>query len=119
MTARIIKRTRRQLAKARTRDNMTAFAKLARPVAGSARIVDQSPLIVPIDVLSVGVSRDQLFGSLQAIVGAYVETLEVDRRTLVEQYELIDFARKVVGVGSVGRRSWSALVPGTVHRDAT
>jgi uncharacterized protein (DUF2252 family) len=117
LSAGMVKRTRRQLAKARTRDNMTAFAKLARPVAGSARIVDQSPLIVPIDVLAAGVSRDQLFGSLQAIVSAYVETLEVDRRTLVQQYELIDFARKVVGVGSVGTRSWIALLLGRDHRD--
>jgi uncharacterized protein (DUF2252 family) len=113
----VVRRTRRQLAKARTRDNMTAFSKLARPIEGSARILDQSPLIVPIDVLTAGIDRDQLFASLQAIVGTYVETLEVDRRTLLEQYELIDFARKVVGVGSVGTRSWIALLLGHDHRD--
>ena len=113
----MVKRTQRELAKAHTRDNMTAFAKLARPVDGSARIVDQSPLIVPIDVLAAGISRDRLFDSLQTIVRIYVETLEVDRRTLVEQYELTDFARKVVGVGSVGTRSWIALMLGRDHGD--
>jgi hypothetical protein len=117
LPARMVKRTKRELAKAHTRDNMTAFAKLARPVGGGARIVDQSPLIVPIDVLAAGISRDQLFDSLQAIVRVYVETLEVDRRTLLEQYELTDFARKVVGVGSVGTRSWIALLLGRDHRD--
>jgi uncharacterized protein (DUF2252 family) len=117
LTARMLKRTKRELAKAHTRDNMTAFAKLARPVGGSARIVDHSPLIVPIDVIAAGMSRDQLFDSLQAIVRIYVETLEVDRRTLLEQYELTDFARKVVGVGSVGTRSWIALLLGRDHRD--
>jgi uncharacterized protein (DUF2252 family) len=117
VAAGFVKRTRRQLAKARTRDNMTAFAKLARPVGDSARIVDQSPLIVPIDVLAADISRDQMFDSLQALLGAYVETLENDRRTLIEQYELTDFARKVVGVGSVGTRSWIALLLGRDHRD--
>jgi uncharacterized protein (DUF2252 family) len=117
LSAGMVKRTKRELAKARTRDNMTAFAKLARPVDGSARIVDQSPLIVPIDVLAAGFSRDQLFDSLQAIFRVYVETLEIDRRTLVEQYELTDFARKVVGVGSVGTRSWIALLLGRDRRD--
>jgi uncharacterized protein (DUF2252 family) len=117
LSARMVKRTKRELAKAHTRDNMTAFAKLARPVDGSARIVDQSPLIVPIDVLTGGISRDQLFDALQAIVRVYVETLEIDRRTLMDQYELTDFARKVVGVGSVGTRSWIALLLGRDHRD--
>jgi uncharacterized protein (DUF2252 family) len=117
LSAGMVKRTKRELAKARTRDNMTAFAKLARPVDGSARIVDQSPLIVPIDVLAAGFSRDQLFDSLQAIVRVYVATLEVDRRTLVDQYELTDFARKVVGVGSVGTRSWIGLMLGRDNRD--
>ena len=54
---------------------------------------------------------------MQTIVRIYIETLEVDRRTLVEQYELTDFARKVVGVGSVGTRSWIALMLGRDHGD--
>src|SRR5437763_12315909 len=39
-------------------------------------------------------------------------TLQHDRRVLLEQFELTDFARKVVGVGSVGTRAWIALLLG-------
>ena len=44
-------------------------------------------------------------------------TLEFDRRVLLEQYELADFARKVVGVGSVGTRAWIALMLGRDGQD--
>ena len=37
------------------------------------------------------------------------QSLEHDRRVLLEQFQLSDFARKVVGVGSVGTRAWIAL----------
>jgi hypothetical protein len=36
---------------------------------------------------------------------------------LLDQYRLVDFARKVVGVGSVGTRSWMALLLGDHQRD--
>ena len=53
-----VKRTEKTLAKARTKDSMTAFSKLTHVVDGQARIVDQSPLIVPIDQLVAGEDRD-------------------------------------------------------------
>ena len=48
---------------------------------------------------------------------AYRETLEHDRRVLLEQFRLTDFARKVVGVGSVGTRAWIALMLGRDGQD--
>ena len=56
-----VKRTEKTLAKARTKDSMAAFSKLTHVVDGQARIVDQSPLIVPIDQLAEGAERDELF----------------------------------------------------------
>ena len=47
-------RTEQTLAKARTKDSMTAFSKLTTSVNGTVRIIDQSPLIVPIDQLAAG-----------------------------------------------------------------
>jgi uncharacterized protein (DUF2252 family) len=115
------KRTEQQLAKARTRDSMSTFSKLTTVVDGQARFVDQSPLIVPLDVLrdvhGVKISRDALFGQLRRLMRSYRETLEFDRRLLLEQYELTDFARKVVGVGSVGTRAWIALMMGRDNKD--
>jgi uncharacterized protein (DUF2252 family) len=45
----------------------------------------------------------------------YRATLQPDRRHLLEQFEIVDVARKVVGVGSVGTRCFIALLQG---RDA-
>jgi uncharacterized protein (DUF2252 family) len=111
------KRTEKSLAKARTRDSMSAFSKLTQVVDGEARIVDESPLIVPIDRLVDLESRDALFEQLHQTLRAYRDTLEFDRRVLLEQFELMDFARKVVGVGSVGTRAWIALLLGRDGQD--
>ncbi len=107
-----VKRSEKTLAKARTRDSMSAFSKLTRRVNGRAEIVDQSPLIVPVRALVTEVDQDQLFEWLHMLLRAYRTTLEADRRILLEQFELSDFARKVVGVGSVGTRAWIALMFG-------
>jgi uncharacterized protein (DUF2252 family) len=109
---RAVRRTRRALAKAHTRDSMSAFEKLTHVVDGQVKIVDQSPLVVPVDVLVPEGQREEFFEQLRELTRAYRETLEADRRILLEQYRLVDFARKVVGVGSVGTRAWIALFMG-------
>jgi uncharacterized protein (DUF2252 family) len=45
------------------------------------------------------------------------DTLEFDRRVLLEKFELYDVAVKVVGVGSVGTRCWIALMMARGGRD--
>lgn len=113
-----VKRTRRVIAKALTRDSMTTFSKLTEVVDGGARIVDQSPLIVTAAMLASahGIQEDVL-ERLRLLVSAYRETLDFDRRVLLDQYELTDVARKVVGVGSVGTRAWIALFMGRDQDD--
>ncbi len=114
----LVKRADKQLAKAHTKDSMTAFSKLTEVVDGKARIVDQSPLIVPIEKLApAGEGRDAIFDELRRVMRSYRETLEFDRRVLLEEFELADFARKVVGVGSVGTRAWIALLFGRDGQD--
>ena len=112
-----VKRTEKNLAKARTKDSMTAFSKLCDVVDGKARIVDESPLIVPIEQLAAGRERDEMFEQLHQLLRQYRNTLEFDRRVLLEEFELTDFARKVVGVGSVGTRAWIALMLGRDGQD--
>jgi uncharacterized protein (DUF2252 family) len=116
-TPKMVKRTEKTLAKARTKDSMTAFSKLTHVVDGQVRIVDQSPLIVPIEQLAPGDERDEMFEALHQLLRDYRETLEFDRRVLLERFELTDFARKVVGVGSVGTRAWIALLLGRDGQD--
>ena len=52
----MVKKAEKQLAKARTKDSMSAFSKLTRVVDGEARIVAEPPLIVPIDDLETGLA---------------------------------------------------------------
>jgi uncharacterized protein (DUF2252 family) len=117
LTPKLAKRTEKTLAKARTRDSMSAFSKLTHVVDGEPRIVADPPLIVPIDDLAQGGERDEMFDVLHAHLRSYRDTLERDRRVLLEQYRLVDLARKVVGVGSVGTRAWIALLLGRDERD--
>ncbi|HWY89709.1 MAG TPA: DUF2252 domain-containing protein [Solirubrobacteraceae bacterium] len=112
-----VKRTAKTLAKARTKDSMSAFSKLTHIVDGEARILAEPPLIVPIHDLAQGAERDDMFEGLRELVGSYRQTLEYDRRVLLEQFHLTDIARKVVGVGSVGTRAWIALMLGRGGRD--
>jgi uncharacterized protein (DUF2252 family) len=114
---RMVKRTEKTIAKARTKDSMAAFSKLTHEVDGKVRIIDQSPLIVPIEQLAPGAERDEMFEALRDLMRGYRETLEWDRRVLLEQFEVTDFARKVVGVGSVGTRAWIGLLIGRDGQD--
>jgi uncharacterized protein (DUF2252 family) len=111
LKAKMVKRTEKTLAKARTRDSMMAFSKLTEEVDGRVKIVDQSPLVVPISLLADR-ERDELFDGLRLLLDGYRDTLQPNRRVLLEQFELADVARKVVGVGSVGTRAWIALMLG-------
>ncbi len=117
LARKLVKRTRNNLAKARTRDSMSAFSKLTRVVDGRARIVSEPPLIVPLDELVQGSERDQMFEWLRELLRSYRETPVHDRRVLLEQFRLVDFARKVVGVGGVGTRAWIALMLGNDGQD--
>jgi uncharacterized protein (DUF2252 family) len=116
-TAKRIANVEKQLAKARTRDSMSAFSKLTHEANGEVRIVDQSPLIVPITKLAGDNAADEIFEELRQLIRVYRASLEPDRRVLLEEFELHDMARKVVGVGSVGTRAWIVLMMGRDNKD--
>ena len=115
--ARQLARTEKNIAKARTRDSLFAFGKLTEVVDGEVRIVDQSPLIVPITKLTGDVPPEEVFEGLRELLRTYRRSLELDRRALLEEFQLRDVARKVVGVGSVGTRAWIALLMGRDAKD--
>jgi uncharacterized protein (DUF2252 family) len=116
-TRREIKGSEKTIAKARTRDSMSAFSKLCQVVDGRPRIADESPLIVPLEALVPSDQYETVVGQLQELLGVYRESLETDRRVLLDQFDLKAFARKVVGVGSVGTRAWIALLLGRDAQD--
>ena len=112
-----VKYTRTMLDKARTRDSMQALAKLSAVVDGERRIVATPPIVVPIEDLLPDASADQLFGAMQELLEGYSRSLSPERRHLLRQYRLVHMARKVVGVGSVGTRSWVLLMIGRDDSD--
>jgi uncharacterized protein (DUF2252 family) len=117
LDAQLSARQRKQLdlsiAKARTRDSMKEVDKLTRVTGGRLRIISDPPLLVPMTEL-IPADQDQaaFTAQLGSLIAQYRRTLETDRRFLLEQFEVRDMARKVVGVGSVGTRCWIILMLG-------
>jgi uncharacterized protein (DUF2252 family) len=105
--------------KAHTRDSMQALSKLAENVGGHYRIVSQPPVVLPLRDLVA--TRKESFADLEQIVRdqfrTYRATLTDDRRRLLERFEFVDLARKVVGVGSVGTRAFIVLLQGRDQGD--
>jgi uncharacterized protein (DUF2252 family) len=100
-----IKWTEKNLAKTRGRDSLQAAGKLTEVVDGVRRIVDQPPLVMHMEGL-------QDAALIQGLFDQYKRTLADDRRTLLDRFDIVDVARKVVGVGSVGTRCFIGLLLG-------
>jgi hypothetical protein len=112
-------RAEKNIAKARTKDSLQALTKLTEIVDGHHRIISDPPVVVPARELATmyGFTPDEIGDVLHERLRAYRNTLPDDRRHLLERFELVDFARKVVGVGSVGTRAWIALFQGRDGED--
>jgi uncharacterized protein (DUF2252 family) len=105
--------------KAHTHDSVQALSKLAESVDGQYRIVSQPPIVVPVRELgdAYGMSPTEIENAIREQFRSYRETLSPDKRQLLERFEIVDVARKVVGVGSVGTRAFIALLQGRDQRD--
>jgi uncharacterized protein (DUF2252 family) len=102
----------RALTKAKTRDHLQASAKLVRLQDGQPRFVSDPPLLVPIDQLYGEQDGAAMLARVRVAMSGYRDSLSSDRRRLFDQFQVVDIARKVVGVGSVGIRAWVALLVG-------
>jgi uncharacterized protein (DUF2252 family) len=119
LATRAQKRAGKIAAKAHRHDSLEALSKLGEQVNGSYRIVSQPPIVVPLrDLASTyGLSAAESEKVIRDQFRSYRETLQDDRRHLLEQFEIIDAARKVVGVGSVGTRCFIVLLQGRDAQD--
>jgi uncharacterized protein (DUF2252 family) len=95
------------LRKAEQATSVGALAKLTRIVDGEPRIIDQPPLIEHIPM-----RQDPT-----VVVQRYLDSVPDDRRVLLSRYRVIDWARKVVGVGSVGTDDSVVLLLGDTESD--
>jgi uncharacterized protein (DUF2252 family) len=107
----------RRVAKAQSKDHLAALAKLTTEIDGQLRFVDNPPLLIPAESVFTDVYAKQTVGHLYDALTQYRGTLSGDRQRLLDKYEFVDLARKVVGVGSVGTRCWVALFVGRDNSD--
>jgi uncharacterized protein (DUF2252 family) len=116
-TSRILKTFERTINKAQSKDHLAALAKLTVEVEGRLRFIEDPPLIVPAESLFTDIYAKQTVDDLYDSLTQYRRTLSGDRQRLLDKYEFVDLARKVVGVGSVGTRCWVALFLGRDNGD--
>jgi uncharacterized protein (DUF2252 family) len=99
------KRIRTEEQRARRRTSEQVLSKLTMSDDGGVpRIVDQPPIVRHPATMD--------FAAMEQLVRRYRSTLRADTSLLLSQYRLVDYARRLVGVGSVGTRSWILLFQG-------
>jgi uncharacterized protein (DUF2252 family) len=102
-------RVERHLGRARRKTHARAVTKLTEVVHGRRRFLENPPLLVRLHRTEF--DMDDARGLLEG----YRQSLADDRRYILDRFELVDVARKVVGIGSVGTRCWIALFQGPEH----
>jgi uncharacterized protein (DUF2252 family) len=85
-------------------DALHELPKLTEVKDGKRRIVDRPPIITHPAELTFTLAEEG--------IAQYRETIQEDRRVLLDRYSLVDTAMKVVGVGSVGLVALVALLDG-------
>ena len=107
------KAAQKNLAKARSRTSLGSLSKFAQQVDGEYRIKLQPPVIVR--------PSEAMYGDFEQLVrqglADYAHSLSPERRLVLDHYHYVDFARKVVGVGSVGTEALMVLLMGDREDD--
>ncbi|OZT47759.1 hypothetical protein CH230_25355, partial [Salmonella enterica subsp. enterica serovar Heidelberg] len=103
------RRSQKAIQRARRRDSRQAAAKLTRIVDGERRFNSEPPLLVPVRELASAEDAETVRETLSGVMARYRDSPPEERRHLLDQFHLVDLARKVVGVGSVGTRAWVLL----------
>ena len=103
----------RAVAKAYTRSNLGALGRFVEERDGAPVLRAEPPLVVPLrELVAEGTESKDVPKRLRGLLADYRTTLDPDRRVLLDRFRLVDVARKVVGVGSVGTRCWMLLLLG-------
>jgi len=96
--------------KARKRDGMRAFESLTGVVDGRRVILEDPPVLTHVDIEGGATTLEHIFTDYRA-------SMPESRRDFLERYRFVDFALKVVGVGSVGTRCFVVLLQGRDEHD--
>ncbi len=102
------------IAKARKNTNNGVIGKLTEQTALGNRLIDSPPLTEHVHTSTHG---ELITDLLEDALNSYAQSLSSDRRNLFMRYRLIDWVRKVVGVGSVGTSCWVLYLEGKDESD--
>ena len=103
-----VKEVQKMINKAERKTNLGALARYAERTADGWVIKEEPPVITAV--------TDEQRTDIQPLVAAafehYLDSLGPAERIVIERYHRVDFARKVVGVGSVGTQAFMLLMMG-------
>src|SRR4030095_8427905 len=102
------------MSKARERTHMQVLGKLTDIIDEKYRLKVNAPFIVHETHSQDGLPIEEALGLL---LESYFLSLADDRKNLLLHYRIVDVARKVVGVGSVGTRCWIIFLTGNNSND--
>lgn len=114
LTGTAVEGLRKITSKARERTHMQVLDKLTDLVDDKFRLRDDAPFIVHESHVESGKTINE---GLELFLQSYLPSLADDRKYLLSQYRIVDVARKVVGVGSVGTRCWVIFLKGNHDQD--
>ena len=109
----VVARFEKQLTKAQRRTSLGALARFAERSGDGYRIKPDPPLIVPVPPEALA----ELEPVIRQGFADYGASLSPERRMVLSRYHFVDFARKVVGVGSVGTEAYMLLLMGNGDGD--
>jgi uncharacterized protein (DUF2252 family) len=102
------------IAKAKKGSHLQVLEKMTDLVDNKQRIVENAPFVVRETKTEAGMPIREAVG---LFLEQYLSSLSDDRKELISRYQILDVARKVVGVGSVGTRCWIVFMRGTDEGD--
>jgi uncharacterized protein (DUF2252 family) len=104
----------RLMGRAKARGHISTLEKLTEWNNGRPRFVEDAPLIVRETRTEKGAPVKVV---LDRLLRAYVDSVGFDRKVVLSRYRIVDVARKVVGVGSVGTECWVIMLHGAGEDD--
>jgi uncharacterized protein (DUF2252 family) len=114
VSPRLRRNAERILKKAKQKSHVQVLDKLTEYVDGEHRIIEDIPLIVRESHSDGGLPITE---ALDRMLHAYLDSVGYGRKLLLARYRIVDAARKVVGVGSVGTSCWMVLLQGADRDD--
>ncbi|MDJ0790935.1 MAG: DUF2252 domain-containing protein [Acidimicrobiia bacterium] len=112
-----VKKMQKGEKKARSKDSEHALKKLGVLVDGRYQIENDPPFVVRLEDLAPDLDPSRRREIVEDVVDHYTSTVPDHLEVLLSRYDLLDFALKVVGVGSVGTRCYIGLLQGRDQED--